>query len=91
MANQIFCFQIKRTPRRVRAILLVFEKFTRAYLFKIALEIMYNLYKPVQNDTKKCRLETWTPNSRKDLVFPKYTSFLLIRLQHTDPYLLTSL
>ena len=61
MANQIFCFQIKRTPWMAQcfpdcvigvrlfcfepslwacAILLVFEKFTRAYLFQIALEIM---------------------------------------------------
>ena len=31
--------QVALTPR-ARAILLVFEKFTRAYLFKIALEIM---------------------------------------------------
>ena len=44
MANQIFCFQSSARPGwalRARAILSVFEKCTRAYLFQIALEIMW--------------------------------------------------
>ena len=32
---------IFQRPLRARAILLVFEKFTRAYLFQIALEIIW--------------------------------------------------
>ena len=37
---QIFQRQQSALALRARALLLVFEKFTRAYLFQIALEIM---------------------------------------------------
>ena len=47
--------QIARA-RRASAILLVFEKFTRAYLFQIALEIMWL---PIQT-VLQCRCESET-------------------------------
>ena len=39
---------------------------------------------------KKCRLET-EHRIHEKIFFPKFVSFLLICLQHTDPYLFTSL
>ena len=49
---KIFRPQIALTLR-ARAILLVFEKFTRAYLFQIALEIMWLPYKKKKTTNKQ--------------------------------------
>ena len=40
-SSNFFMYIITTLIIRARAILLVFEKFTRAYLFQIALEIMW--------------------------------------------------